>query len=70
MPVTVHRQFVRIVWDDLPKEPLDITDFLPPVLLSETCPTKYLRIEMDKLGMDPMKGRVASMEMVKKKLPR
>ncbi|PHJ22833.1 ef hand domain-containing protein [Cystoisospora suis] len=68
--VVIPDKSARIVWDDLPKEPLDITDFVPPVLLSETCPTKYLRIEMDKLGMDPMKGRVASMEMVKKKLPR
>ncbi|KFG58426.1 EF hand domain-containing protein [Toxoplasma gondii RUB] len=68
--VVISDKSARILWDDLPKDPLDITDFLPSSLLSETCPTKYLRIEMDKLGMDPMKGRVASIEVIQKKLPR
>ncbi|PFH34767.1 EF hand domain-containing protein [Besnoitia besnoiti] len=68
--VVISDKSARILWDDIPKDPLDVTDFLPPSLLNETCPTKYLRIEMDKVGMDPMKGRVASIDVIKKKLPR
>ena len=49
---------------------MEITDFLPAGLVEGSIKTKYLRLEMDILGLDPMKGRVVSVECIRKKLPR
>lgn len=49
---------------------MDVTDFLPAGLLEGSIRTKYLRLEMDTLGMDPTKGRVVSIDCLRKKLPR
>lgn len=63
-------QAARALWEDLPKDPMDVTDFVPSDLKTGTIHTKYLRLEMDILGMDPTKGRVVSISCLKKKLPR
>ncbi|KAL8450967.1 hypothetical protein Emag_002969 [Eimeria magna] len=60
----------RALWDELPKDPMDVTDFLPSGLLDGSIRTKYLRLEMDTLGMDPTKGRVVTIDCLRKKLPR
>lgn len=63
-------QAARALWDELPKDPMDVTEFLPAGLLEGGIRTKYLRLEMDTLGMDPTKGRVVSIDCLRKKLPR
>ncbi|CDJ45704.1 EF hand domain-containing protein, putative [Eimeria brunetti] len=70
LEIIIPDKAARTLWDELPKDPMEITDFLPSGLLEGTIKTKYLRLEMDHLGLDPMKGRVVSIECLRKKLPR
>ncbi|KAF8822497.1 EF hand domain-containing protein [Cardiosporidium cionae] len=68
--VIVPEKGARSLWDDLTKDPLNITDFLPEIAQDWQVPTKYLRIEMDKTGMDPTKGRLTSIDTLTRQLPR
>ncbi|CDJ37889.1 EF hand domain-containing protein, putative [Eimeria tenella] len=70
LDIVISDRAARALWDELPKDPMDVTDFLPAGLLEGSIRTKYLRLEMDTLGMDPTKGRVVSIECLRKKLPR
>ncbi|XP_026190324.1 LOW QUALITY PROTEIN: uncharacterized protein LOC113146614 [Cyclospora cayetanensis] len=70
LDIAIPDRAARALWDELPKDPMDVTDFLPAGLLEGSIRTKYLRLEMDTLGMDPTKGRVVSIDCLRKKLPR
>ncbi|CDJ60111.1 EF hand domain-containing protein, putative, partial [Eimeria maxima] len=69
LEIIIPDKAARALWDELPKDPMEITDFLPAGLLEGNIKTKYLRLEMDNLGLDPMKGRVVSIDCLRKKLP-
>ncbi|KAF8821115.1 EF hand domain-containing protein [Cardiosporidium cionae] len=68
--IFVPEKGARALWDDLTKDPLNITDFLPDIAHDWQVPTKYLRIEMDKTGMDPTRGRLTSIDTLTHQLPR
>ncbi|KAL8270368.1 hypothetical protein Esti_005692 [Eimeria stiedai] len=70
LDIVISDRAARALWDELPKDPMDVTDFLPSGLLDGSIRTKYLRLEMDTLGMDPTKGRVVTIDCLRKKLPR
>eukprot|EP01069_Polyplicarium_translucidae_P000033 Polyplicarium_translucidae@DN1014_c0_g1_i1.p1 len=75
---------IRAMWEDLVKDPMDIGDFLPREPRMRSSGNKkllgklpsprdrpfYLRLEMDRLGMDPMEGRIVSMDSMRQQLPR
>lgn len=50
---------------------MDITDFLPETLLLDSddvggvVQAKFLKLEMDRLGLDPTKGRIISIQTFK-----
>lgn len=58
------------MWEELHKDPLDISPFLPTITEKEYSMMKFLRLEMDRTGMDPTKGKVVHIESLRKQLPR
>eukprot|EP00918_Siedleckia_nematoides_P044181 GHVU01096542.1.p1 GENE.GHVU01096542.1~~GHVU01096542.1.p1 ORF type:complete len:340 (-),score=58.40 GHVU01096542.1:1971-2990(-) len=48
---------------------MDITGYVPEPLVRETG-KKYLRIEMDKLGLDTTRGHIVSISAIKRQLPK
>lgn len=63
-------QGIHGMWEELHKDPLDISNFLPAVTKVEYTMSKFLRLEMDNTGMDPTRGRVVSIDTLRRQLPR
>eukprot|EP00923_Selenidium_pygospionis_P018417 GHVN01032219.1.p1 GENE.GHVN01032219.1~~GHVN01032219.1.p1 ORF type:complete len:1065 (+),score=211.42 GHVN01032219.1:276-3197(+) len=59
----------KALWADMPKDPMDITHFLPASVLDDTG-TQFLRVQMDTLGMDNSKGFVSHIATLKKEMPK
>lgn len=63
--ITTSDRGVRCMWDDLPKDPLEINYKDSSTGLMTT---KFLRLEMDSLGFNPMKGRTIHVNIVRSDL--
>eukprot|EP00923_Selenidium_pygospionis_P051758 GHVN01089714.1.p1 GENE.GHVN01089714.1~~GHVN01089714.1.p1 ORF type:complete len:2181 (+),score=425.58 GHVN01089714.1:632-6544(+) len=71
MGVNVADKGLRMMWEDHTKDALDITPFLPRSLTEAAESTSsYLRLEMDRTGMDPTRGRVVTIDAVKRQMPK
>eukprot|EP00923_Selenidium_pygospionis_P058363 GHVN01102440.1.p1 GENE.GHVN01102440.1~~GHVN01102440.1.p1 ORF type:complete len:1420 (-),score=275.88 GHVN01102440.1:660-4499(-) len=81
--VNVQERCLRALWEDLPKAAIDVAWAMPDEDQAKrdipamgrvgdvtSALNKYLRIEMDRIGMDPMKGRIVSLDTIRKHLPR
>lgn len=76
MGIDLPEAGLKAIWEDLQKDPMDITEYLPDALLlpalevENAVQTKFLRLETDNLGLDPTRGRVVALSTFRSRIAR
>ena len=66
---------LKAMWDVLDKDPVELGDFLPPEFRSNRagggdCRLLYLRVGIDKTGLDPTQGKTVHLDTIRRQLPK